>query len=213
MVAARDDVSHDLTTAAAALRPFLAYEMNFSVSKTGRTLRASRVNDRRRRRRRRCSWLLRGLERNYARNYEGRSSNEEENATLVDGRRREVIRARNVRTESRQPGRWIAATRREYVTRLTRVINRCELGDTRSCRFDNRELSNVLLRRWSMSSSARSMLNILIADHLKSSRLSISIERSSDVLFYDPFDILLRQWFILSSLGCVFFVLSQQRRL
>ena len=107
MAAARDDVSHDLTTAAAALRPFLAYEMNFSVSKTGRTLRASRVNDRRRRRRRRrrCSWLLRGLERNYARNYEGRSSNEEENATLVDGRRREVIRARNARTESRQPGR------------------------------------------------------------------------------------------------------------
>ena len=103
MAAARDDVSHDLTTAAAALRPFLAYEMNFSVSKTGRTLRASRVNDRRRRRR--CSWLLRGLERNYARNYEGRSSNEEENATLVDGRRREVIRARNARTESRQPGR------------------------------------------------------------------------------------------------------------
>lgn len=209
MAAARDDVSHDLTTAAAALRPFLAYEMNFSVSKTGRTPRASRVNDRRRRR----SWLLCGLERNYARNYEGRSSNEEENATLVDGRRREVIRARNARTESRQPGRWIAATRREYVTRLTRVINRCELGDTRSCRFDNRELSNVLLRRWSMSSSARSMLNILIADHLKSSRLSISIERSSDVLFYDPFDILPRQWFILSSLGCVFFVLSQQRRL
>lgn len=209
MAAARDDVSHDLTTAAAALRPFLAYEMNFSVSKTGRTPRASRVNDRRRRR----SWLLCGLERNYARNYEGRSSNEEENATLVDGRRREVIRARNARTESRQPGRWIAATRREYVTRLTRVINRCELGDTRSCRFDNRELSNVLLRRWSMSSSARSMLNILIADHLKSSRLSISIERLSDVLFYDPFDILPRQWFILSSLGCVFFVLSQQRRL
>lgn len=209
MAAARDDVSHDLTTAAAALRPFLAYEMNFSVSKTGRTPRASRVNDRRRRR----SWLLCGLERNYARNYEGRSSNEEENATLVDGRRREVIRARNARTESRQPGRWIATTRREYVTRLTRVINRCELGDTRSCRFDNRELSNVLLRRWSMSSSARSMLNILIADHLKSSRLSISIERLSDVLFYDPFDILPRQWFILSSLGCVFFVLSQQRRL
>lgn len=209
MAAARDDVSHDLTTAAAALRPFLAYEMNFSVSKTGRTPRASRVNDRRRRR----SWLLRGLERNYARNYEGRSSNEEENATLVDGRRREVIRARNARTESRQPGRWIAATRREYVTRLTRVINRYELDDTRSCRFDNRELSNVLLHRWSMSSSVRSMLNILIADHLKSSRLSISIERSSDVLFYDPFDILPRQWFILSSLGCVFFVLSQQRRL
>lgn len=101
MAAARDDVSHDLTTAAAALRPFLAYEMNFSVSKTGRTPRASRVNDRRRRR----SWLLCGLERNYARNYEGRSSNEEENATLVDGRRREVIRARNARTESRQPGR------------------------------------------------------------------------------------------------------------
>lgn len=101
MAAARDDVSHDLTTTAAALRPFLAYEMNFSVSKTGRTPRASRVNDRRRRR----SWLLRGLERNYARNYEGRSLNEEENATLVDGRRREVIRARNARTESRQPGR------------------------------------------------------------------------------------------------------------